>query len=185
MYLVYVRVYMCVCVCVFVVQLLSHVWLCDPMDCSMPGFPVHHQFPELAQTHVHWVGDAIQSSCYLSSPSSPAFSLSQHQGFSLMTWLFASGGQSIGAFSFLISPSSDVCDIYMHMCVLGCFSCDHLFVTSWTVACLARILEWVAMPPPGDDPGMEPASLMSPAFAGGFFTTSTTWKSYVCVCVCM
>ena len=95
-----------------------------------------------------------------------------------MSWLFASGSQSIGAFSFLISPSNDVCDIYMHMCVLSCFSRVQLFVTSWTVACLAKILEWVAMPPPGDDPGMEPASLMSPAFIGGFFTTSTTWKAY-------
>ena len=53
--------------------------LCDPMDCSTPGFPVHHQLPELAQTHVHWVGDAIQPSCPLPSPS-PAFALSQHQG---------------------------------------------------------------------------------------------------------
>ena len=46
--------------------------LCDPMDCSMPGFPVHHQLPELAQTHVHPVGDAIQPSHPLSSPSPPA-----------------------------------------------------------------------------------------------------------------
>ena len=46
----------------------------------MPGLPVHHQLPELAQTHVHRVGDAIQSSHALSSPSSPAFNLSQHQG---------------------------------------------------------------------------------------------------------
>ena len=53
--------------------------LCDPMDCSTPGFPVHHQLPELAQTHVHWVGDAIQPSRPLPSPS-PAFDLSQHQG---------------------------------------------------------------------------------------------------------
>ena len=45
-----------------VVQLLSHVWLCDPMDCSTPGFPVHHHLLELAQTHVHSVGDAIQPS---------------------------------------------------------------------------------------------------------------------------
>ena len=52
--------------------------LCDPMDCSTPGFPVHHQLPELAQTHVHWVGDAIQASHPLSSPSPPAFNLSQH-----------------------------------------------------------------------------------------------------------
>ena len=54
--------------------------LCDPMDCSMPGFPVHHQLPELAQTHVHRVCYAIQPSHPLSSPSHPAFSLSQHQG---------------------------------------------------------------------------------------------------------
>ena len=51
--------------------------LCDPMDSSTPGFPVLHHLPELAQTHVHWVSDAIQPSCPLSSPS-PAFNLSQH-----------------------------------------------------------------------------------------------------------
>ena len=50
------------------------------MDCSTPGFPVHHQLPELTQTHVHRVGDAIQPSHPLSPPSPPAFSLSQHQG---------------------------------------------------------------------------------------------------------
>ena len=51
--------------------------LCDPMDCSMPGFPVHLQHPEVTQTHVHQVGDAIQPSHPLSSPSSPAsFNLS-------------------------------------------------------------------------------------------------------------
>ena len=54
--------------------------LCDPMDCSMPGFPVHHQLLELAQTHVHWDGDAIQPSHPLSTPSLPACNLSQHQG---------------------------------------------------------------------------------------------------------
>ena len=54
--------------------------LCNPMDCSTSGFPVHHQLLELAHTHVHWVGDAIQPSHPLSSPSPPAFSLSQHQG---------------------------------------------------------------------------------------------------------
>ena len=53
--------------------------LCDPMDRNTPRFPVHHQFPELAQTHVHWVGDAIQPSHPLSSPSPPDFYLSQHQ----------------------------------------------------------------------------------------------------------
>ena len=71
--------------------------LCDPMDCSTPRFPVHHQLPELAQTHVPTethVGDAIQPSHPLSSPSPPAFNLSQHQSFQ-MSQLFTSGGQSI------------------------------------------------------------------------------------------
>ena len=62
----------------------SCLTLCDPMDCNMPGFPVHHQCPELTQTHVHWVSDAIQPSHPLSSPSPPAFNLSQHQG--LFKW---------------------------------------------------------------------------------------------------
>ena len=53
--------------------------LCDPMDCSTPGFPVHHQLSELVQTHVHRVGDAIQPSHPLSSPSPPAPNPSQHQ----------------------------------------------------------------------------------------------------------
>ena len=53
--------------------------LCNPMDCSTPGLPVRHQLPEFIQTHVHWVGDAIQPSHPLLSPS-PAFNLSQHQG---------------------------------------------------------------------------------------------------------
>ena len=54
--------------------------LCDPMDCSMLGFAAHHQLPKFTQTHVHWVGDAIQASHSLSSPFPPAFKLSQHQG---------------------------------------------------------------------------------------------------------
>ena len=54
--------------------------LCDPTDCSMPGFPVHHQLPEFTQTHVHQVGDAIQLPHPLLFPSLPIFNLSQHQG---------------------------------------------------------------------------------------------------------
>ena len=54
--------------------------LCNPMNCSTPGFPILHQLPELAQTHVYRVGDVTQPSHPLSSPSPPAFSLSQHQG---------------------------------------------------------------------------------------------------------
>ena len=66
------------------------------MDCSTPGLPVHHHLPELAQTHVHWTGDAIQPSHPLSSPSALAFSLSQHQGFSNES-AFRISCQSIGA----------------------------------------------------------------------------------------
>ena len=59
--------------------------LCDPINCSMPGLPVHHQLPKLTRTHVHWVGDAIQPSHPLLSPSPPTFNLPQHQG--LFKWV--------------------------------------------------------------------------------------------------
>ena len=68
--------------CMSAMSLQSCSTLCDPMDCSLPGFPVLYYHPEFAQTHVHWVGDAIESSHPLSSPSPPAFNLSQHQDFS-------------------------------------------------------------------------------------------------------
>ena len=81
-------------------QFSSFAQLCptlfDPRDCSTPGLPVHHQLPEFTQTHVLWLGDAIQPSHPLSSPSPPAFNLSQHQGFFPMSQFFTSGGQSIG-----------------------------------------------------------------------------------------
>ena len=62
--------------------------LCDLMNCSTPDFPVHHQHPEFTQTHIHWIGDAIQPSHPLSSPSPPIFNLSQHQG--LFQWVSSS-----------------------------------------------------------------------------------------------
>ena len=71
----------------------SCLTFCDSMDCNTPGFPVQHQLPELAQILVHQVGDAIQPSHPLSSPSPLAFSLSQHWG---LFQFFASGGESIG-----------------------------------------------------------------------------------------
>ena len=69
------------------------------MNHSTPGLLVHHQLPESTQTHVHWVGDAIQPSHPLSSPSPPAFNLSQNKGLFPVSQFFASGGQSIGASS--------------------------------------------------------------------------------------
>ena len=76
----------------------------DPMDCSMPGFPVHHQLPELTQTHVHRVGDAIQPSHPLLFPSPPTFNLSQHQGLSSESVLHITWSKY---WSFSISPSND------------------------------------------------------------------------------
>ena len=84
----------------------SYLTLWDPMGCSTPGFPVHHQLPEPTQTHVRRVSDAIQPSHPLSSPSPPAFNLSQHQGLfkesilCIRWWKYWS-------FSFSISPSSE------------------------------------------------------------------------------
>ena len=75
---------MCVCVRVCMSVQFSSVTqscltLCDPMNCSMPGLPVHRQLPEFTQTHVHRVGDVIQQSHPLLSPSPPAPNPSQHQ----------------------------------------------------------------------------------------------------------
>ena len=67
---------------------VTSLTLCDPMDYSMPGFPVLHYLLELTQTHVHWVSDAIQRSHALSPPSPPAFNLSQHEG--LFQWVSSS-----------------------------------------------------------------------------------------------
>ena len=77
----------------------SQTWLSNwtDLDWSWPGFPVLDHFPALAQTHVRWDSDAIQPSHLLSSPSSLTFNLSHHQGLFPVSWLFLSGGQSIGA----------------------------------------------------------------------------------------
>ena len=90
-----------------VVQSLSHVRLGDPMDCSMPGFPVLHYLPdsqEFAQSHVHWVSDAIQPSHPLSPPSPPALNLFQHQNLfqwvfsNLPTWLLWASPKNVNSF---------------------------------------------------------------------------------------
>ena len=84
----------------------SCLTLCDPMDCSIPGFPVHHQLPKLAQTHVYQVGDAIQPSHPLSSSSPPAFRLSQHMVFSNESVLHIRWPK-YWSFSYSISPSNE------------------------------------------------------------------------------
>ena len=99
---------------------VAQSFLCDPMDCGTPDFPVLHHLLEFAQTHVHWVVDAIQPSHPLSSPS-PTFNLSQHQG--LYQWVSSSHQvakvlnhqlqhQSLNEYSGLISFSIDWFDLF-------------------------------------------------------------------------
>ena len=81
---------------------LLHPTLCNPMDCSTPGLPIYHQLPEFTQNHIHWVGDAIQPSHPLSSPSPLTLNLSQHQD--VFKWVLHTGfsrGRSGG----LVIPS--------------------------------------------------------------------------------
>ena len=88
------------------VQSQLYPTFCDPVNCSKSAFPVHHQLPELAQTHVHWVGDAMQPSHRLWYPFPPAFNLSQHQG--LFQWVgYSHQVAKYWSFSFSISPSSE------------------------------------------------------------------------------
>ena len=96
---------MCCCCCSVCKLCLT---LCNPMNCTTPGFPVLHCLLELAQTHVHWIGDAIQPSHPLSLSSPPALNLSQHRSFP-MSWLFTAGGQSIGASASVLPMNSQNC----------------------------------------------------------------------------
>ena len=110
---------------------VAQLWttLCNPMDCSMPGLPVHQQLPEFTQTHVHWVGGTIQPSHPLTSPSPSAFNLSQHQG--LFKWVFfASGGQSTG-----VSGSASV----FPMNIQNWFPLGLTSLISWVSKVLSRV----------------------------------------------
>ena len=99
----------------FVVQSLTCAQLCNPKGCSMPGFSVLHSVLDFVQTHVHWINDAIQpyvapfSSCLQSFPASESFP---------MSWLFASGGQSIGASaSASVLPMNIVLKLYFQFLI--------------------------------------------------------------------
>ena len=99
------RVWKLLCYCQFSSVAQSCSTLCNPMDCSTPGLPVHHQLPEFTQTHVHWVSEAIQPSHPLLSPSS-AFNLPQHQG--LFKWVSSlHQEEKYWSFSFHISLSNE------------------------------------------------------------------------------
>ena len=104
----------------FSCSVVSCLTLCDPIDCSTPGFPVHHQLPQLAQTHVHWVGDAMQPShpllspsfsCLQSFPVSRSFQMSQ-QFTSVGQIIGASASASVLEYSGLISFRMDWLDLF-------------------------------------------------------------------------
>ena len=140
--------------------------LCDPMNRSTPSLPVHHQLPEFTQTHVHRVGDAIQLSHPLSSPSPTVPSPFQNQG--LFQWVYLNEEQ--------IKP----------MCVLC--RCSHVWLcdpmdcsppgSSVHEVLQARILEWVAMPCSRGSSWLrhQPASLMPPALTG---SSRATWEAQI------
>ena len=128
----------------------SCLTVCDPMNHSTPGFPVHHQLPEFTQTHVHRVSAAIQPSHPLSSPL-PAFNFSQHQG-----QFFTSGGQSIGAsasasvlpsneYSGLISFRIDWFDLFV---VYGTLKSLHRYdsLKPWILWCSAFFMVHLSHP---------------------------------------
>ena len=101
----YVINWSCICCCCSVTQLC--MTLCNPMLCSILGFPVLHHLLEFSQTHLHWVGDAIQPSHPLSFPSPPAFNLSQLRAFSNESVLHIRWPKC-WSFSFSISPSNEL-----------------------------------------------------------------------------
>ena len=103
-----------------------------PMDCSMPGLPVHYQLPEFTQTHVHWVDDAIQASHSLLSPSPPAFNVSQHQ--SLFKWVSSSHLLArVLEFHFSISSSYEYSGLISFR-----INCLDLFAVQRTFRCLLQ-----------------------------------------------
>ena len=113
------------CCCCSVVKSAKCLILCNPMCCSMPGFPVTHHLLEFAQPHIHWVHDAIQPSHPLSSPSPPAFSFFQHQGFiqwvsSLHQVASILEHQCESATGVHVSPHPEPPPILSHPIPLGC-----------------------------------------------------------------
>ena len=108
---------------------VAKLWptLCDPMNCSTPDLPVHHQLLDSTQTHVHWVGDAIQPSHPPSSPSPSAFNLSQHQG--LFQWV-SSSHQVAKALEFQLQHKTLVVYRFIKLCIYSYIHFPWKWVTS-------------------------------------------------------
>ena len=126
---------------------ISCVRLCNPIDCNMPGFPVHHQLPELTQTYVHWVIDAIQPSHPPSSPSPYAFNLSQHRpdrirldrisSFCMVEMDTATLKQNG-----LFGPRSSSYPYHYN----NTWPCNHLLYFSYLLICSTNILDLIKSP---------------------------------------
>ena len=115
-----------------------HPTLCDPMDCSTPGFPVHHQLPDLAQTHVHWVSDASQPSHPVLSPFPAAFNLSRHQGLSSESVLLIRWWK-YWSFSLSIHPSNEYSGLtQLYTCIHSFF-----FLLFPTMVCTRNCMDTV------------------------------------------
>ena len=124
--------------------------LCDPMNHSTPGLPVHHQLPEFTQTHVHWVRDAIQLSHSLLSPSPPAFSLTQHQG--LFKWV-SSSHQVAKVLEFQLQKANYILILYVsfllewaswhQMLIPISNSYTHLLASTYAINIWGIIEEWI------------------------------------------
>ena len=128
-----------------VTQLCPTHW--DPMDCSTPGLPIHHQLPELTQIHVRWVSDAIQLSHPLSSPFPLAFSLFLAAGSFPVSQFFTSGGQSIEV-SASASVAYNGCSLstFRPMSQGQCWPCPPLFPTQlMSRASSASVEAWVPL----------------------------------------
>ena len=147
------------------VQSQSYPTLCDPMNCSWPDLPVHHQLRESTKTHVHCVSYGIQPSHPLLLPSPPALNLSQHQG------LFN-------------NQTLQVCAKPLQSCPTFCSPMDcRLPDSSVHGISQARIREWAAAPYSrrSSKPRDQTCFLESPALAGGVFTTSAIWEVHTSV----
>ena len=137
----------------------SCLTVCDSMDCSMPGFPgFHHQLPELAQTHVHQIGDTIQLSYPLSSPSPPAFNLSQHQYICMCIY-------NIYIYLYIIYINICICIIYvLYIICIYMYVFSILYIISLLLLFSAKLCPTFSNPMDCSTPGF-PILCYLPEFA--------------------
>ena len=162
-----------------VVQLLSRVQLCDPLDCRTPAFPVLHYLLEFVHAHVHWFGDVIKPSHPLLPPSPPALNLFWHQGlffYLYLKWKRRLLSLQNSVLQLVLQPLPSCC--FSQLCLTLCYPMECSLPESSVHGILqARILEWVAIPFPrgSSRPKIELTSPMSPALAEHVPYSWATW----------